>query len=254
VAREQLSSETERITPIKTAVLSARMLGEAWSRECIGPRGFCRTWLLLVCMIGMVAVQAWSDMAVLGDANHDAGRVPSDWQVREHSGKAHVAGCSDNEGVCVHLTSLHSSFSLERSVEVNLAELPYLSWSWKVTRLPLGGDFRKTSTDDQAAQLLVAFSDHRVLSYIWDSNAPKGAMQSANANPLVHVVVVVCESGAAETSRWVNETRNVAFDYERAFGKPASRIKGLRLQINTQHTGSSAESYFGRIAFRSSPD
>jgi hypothetical protein len=207
-------------------------------------------------MIGVVAIQAWSDMAVvvLGDANHRAGPVPSDWQVKEHSGKARVAGCSENEGVCVQLRSLNSSFSLEHSVEVNLAELPYLSWSWKVTRLPLAGDFRKTSTDDQAAQLLVAFSDHRVLSYIWDSNAPKGAMQSASANPLVHVVAVVCESGAAETNRWVNETRNVAADYERAFGKPAPRIKGLRLQINTQHTGSYAESYFGQIAFRSTPD
>ena len=98
------------------------------------------------------------------------------------------------------------------------------------------------------------FSDRRVLSYIWDSNAPRGAMQSASAVPLVHVFAVVCESGSAEMNRWVSETRNVAADYERAFGKPAPRVKGLRLQINTQHTNSSAESYFGEVAFRSTPE
>jgi hypothetical protein len=42
----------------------------------------------------------------------------------------------------------------------------------------------------------------------------------------------------------------VALDYERAYGKPAPHVKGIRLQINSQHTGSSAESYFGEVAFR----
>ena len=40
-------------------------------------------------------------------------------------------------------------------------------------------------------------------------------------------------------------------DYERAFGRSAPRVRGLRLQINSQHTGTTAESYFGDVAFRS---
>jgi hypothetical protein len=63
-------------------------------------------------------------------------------------------------------------------VDVDPAQMPYLTWSWKVAQLPGGGDFRKASTDDQAAQLLVAFTDRRVISYIWDTRAPKGAMES----------------------------------------------------------------------------
>jgi hypothetical protein len=47
------------------------------------------------------------------------------------------------------------------------------------------------------------------------------------------------------------ESRNVAADYERAYGKRAPHVKGLRLQINSQHTGTVAESYFGEVAFRS---
>ena len=45
----------------------------------------------------------------------------------------------------------------------------------------------------------------------------------------------------------------MAVDYQRAYGKPAPRIKGLRIQINSQHTGAVAESYFGEVAFRSTP-
>ncbi len=59
--------------------------------------------------------------------------------------------------------------------------------------------------------------------------------------------------GPGLTNQWISENRNVEADYERAFGKPAPRVKGLRLQINSQHTGSTAESYFGEVAFRNTP-
>jgi hypothetical protein len=131
--------------------------------------------------------------------------------------------------------------------------MPYLTWRWKVAQLPAGGDFRHMSTDDQAAQVLVGFADRRILSYIWDSTAPKGSAQSASNLPLLHVFAVVCESGARDVNRWVGESRNVAADYERAYGKPAPRVKGLRIQINSQHTGTVAESYFGEVAFRNIP-
>jgi hypothetical protein len=61
----------------------------------------------------------------------------------------------------------------------------------------------------------------------------------------------VCESGAAEANKWIAENHNLAADYERAYGRSAPRVKGLRLQINSQHTGTIAESYFGEVAFRS---
>jgi hypothetical protein len=132
--------------------------------------------------------------------------------------------------------------------------MPYLTWRWKVAQLPAGGDFRRMMADDQAAQILVAFEDNRVLSYIWDSNAPKGAAEAATPFPFVHVFAVVCESGSAALNRWVSESRNVVADYERAYSRQAPRVKGLRLQINSQHTGTVAESYFGAVAFRSTPE
>ncbi len=190
---------------------------------------------------------------VLNSASLSTGRLPSEWEIKVNHGRPDISVCSDSEGPCVRLKSVRSSFGLERTVDVNTGETPYLTWRWKVTQLPAGGDFRHAGTDDQAAQVLVAFADRRVLTYIWDSSAPKGTTEYASNIPLVHVFAVVCESGGAAANRWLSESRNVAADYERAYGKPAPRVKGLRIQINSQHTGTVAESYFGEVAFRSSP-
>jgi hypothetical protein len=119
-----------------------------------------------------------------------------------------------------------------------------------VTQVPKRGDFRHFWSDDQAAQVLVAFDDRHVLSYIWDTTAPQGTMENASSPPLVHVYAIVCRSGMAEANRWIAENHNVAADYLRAFGRPAPHVKGLRLQINSQHTGSTAESYFADLVFR----
>ncbi|MGB9456259.1 MAG: DUF3047 domain-containing protein [Bryobacteraceae bacterium] len=192
-------------------------------------------------------------MVVLSTAGRDGGRIPAGWEIKVNHGKPVVSVCKDVDTACLHLLSVKASFSLEKAVDVDPAQMPYLTWSWKVAQLPGGGDFRKASTDDQAAQLLVAFSDRRVLSYIWDTAAPKGAMESVSSIPLLRVVAVVCESGVGRANQWIAESRNVAADYVRAYGKAAPRVKGLRIQVNSQHTGTVAESYFGEVAFRSTP-
>lgn len=212
--------------------------------------------LLLVCTILVFVFQARTSqlaLIVLDTANWGARRLPSDWQVKVNRGKPEISVCAENDGSCLHLKSVKSSFALERAVDVDLAQMPHLTWRWKVAQLPTGGDFRHASTDDQAAQVLVAFADHRVIAYIWDSTAPMGAVQSASAIPLVHIYAVVCESGPAAANRWIAESHDVAADYERVYGKAAPHVKGLRIQINSQHTGTTAESYFGEVAFRSIP-
>jgi hypothetical protein len=214
--------------------------------------------LLLIGTVFVFVYQArisGSAVVLLNAANRADGQLPSDWQIKVNHGRPEISVCKDGEGgePCLHLKSVKASFALERRVDVSPEKTPYLTWSWKVTSLPAGGDFRRASTDDQAAQVLVAFADRRIIAYLWDSTAPKGAMQSSSGIPLVHIFAVVCQSGSAEANRWVAENHNVAADYQRAYGKTAPHVKGLRLQINSQHTGTVAESYFGEVAFRSAP-
>ncbi|HEY7387958.1 MAG TPA: DUF3047 domain-containing protein [Bryobacteraceae bacterium] len=212
---------------------------------------------LLGCLLaaGFVGAAFSSELAVLvfNPEGWAKGAVPSDWRIKVNHGRADIDSCAAGAEPCVRFKSVDSSFGIERGLDVNLNQTPFLTWQWKVTQLPTGGDFRHNATDDQAAQVLVLFSDHRVLSYIWDSTAPQGFSDSDGAYWLVHVYAIVCESGPAQTGKWLTESRNVAADYRKAFGKPAPGIKGVRLQINSQHTGSAAESYFGEVAFRAQP-
>lgn len=187
--------------------------------------------------------QAWGD-----------GHPPSDWQIKVNHGKPMISTCAAADGSCLHLKSVRSSFALERNVDIDPYETRYLTWRWRVAELPAGGDFRQAWTDDQAAQVMVGFPDRRVLTYIWDTTAPKGTMQNASSIPLVHIFAVVCESGTAQANRWLPEVRDVAADYERAYGKAAPHVKGLRIQINSQHTGTAAESWFGEVVFRNKPE
>ena len=211
--------------------------------------------LLAVCSISSFLFLAHTSqlaLIVLNAASLGTGRLPTDWQIKVNHGRPDFSVCKDGDEPCVRLKSVRASFALERGVDVDPSQMPYLSWRWKVTQLPTGGDFRRAATDDQAAQLLVLFADRRVITYLWDSTAPKDTAQSASSVPLVHIFAIVCRSGTSEANRWIDENHNLASDYQRAFGKAAPRVKGLRIQINSQHTGTVAESYFGDVAFRSS--
>jgi hypothetical protein len=122
-----------------------------------------------------------------------------------------------------------------------------------VTELPKGGDFRRSGSDDQAAQLIIAFSSSHFLSYIWDSTAPKGTIASASAPLFKKIFDVVMQSGTQGLGTWITERRNLIDDYKQAYGEEPEVIEGVRIQINSQHTQSRAESYWRSIAVTARP-
>ena len=181
----------------------------------------------------------------------DAKGIPMGWELKERSGRADFSVLPVDGVQALQIRSSASSYSFQKKVKVDLAEYPILCWKWNVTQLPEGGDFRHSRTDDQAAQLFVAFSRSKIISYIWDTSAPQGLVGDALAPPTVSIKVVVVRSTAADTGKWLTETRNVYEDYSKLFGKtgPPPLVSGVRIQINSQHTKSSAESSFADIIF-----
>jgi hypothetical protein len=209
--------------------------------------------LIIILALATVAASTPTALIVLNPLTWRPGHLPDGWQVKVNRGAPVIATVREGNSSYLDLKSHDSSYALEREVDVDPLQSPYLTWKWNVKELPAGGDFRHSKSDDQAAQVLVAFADKHILSYIWDTTAPAGTMESASSIPLVHIFAVVCRSGASDLNRWLTENRNLAGDYVKAYGRPAPRVKGIRLQINTQHTGSSAESCFAEVSFRSAP-
>jgi hypothetical protein len=77
-------------------------------------------------------------------------------------------------------------------------------------------------------------------------------MEDAPAPPFMSIKAVVVRSGPAETGKWMTETRNVYEDYKKLYGDgdKSPVVSGMRIQINSQHTKTSAESYFAEVMFQ----
>ena len=206
----------------------------------------------MLVVVLMCSAPVWAaDQLVIADFSSavNASGVPAGWEVKERSGKADFAVVKDDGIAALRLRSANTSFSMQKEVHVNLKQYPVINWKWKVTKLPDGGDFRKSSTDDQAAQLFLAFSRTRAIVYIWDTTAPQGTMGNAAAPFFMSIKAVVVRSGKTGTGAWITETRNVYDDYRKLFGEEPADVNGVRIQINSQHTGTSAESYFADVTF-----
>ena len=184
-----------------------------------------------------------------GKINSDGIAYP--WKLKEKSGDADVKIISDTGEKVVHLRSNHSSFSLERKVNLDIKNYPYVTWRWKALKLPPHGDVRHSKTNDQVLQLLVAFEGRKILSYVWDSNAPEGTVADESiAWPVsLKVKVLTLKSGASDAGKWLTVTRNVYDDYRKLFNEDPPHVKGIRIQTNSQHTESVGEGYVGKIVF-----
>ncbi|MBI4636269.1 MAG: DUF3047 domain-containing protein [Candidatus Rokubacteria bacterium] len=180
--------------------------------------------------------------------------TPAGWELREFSGRASIQLHRSEVGLALRLQSEQGSFVLHRDVIVDLAERPYLAWSWKVIRLPAAGDVRQRARDDQAGQVYVIFprwpaplARSDVIGYVWDSRAPVGtAVTSPKA---ANVKVIVVESGPARLGAWQHLQRNVLEDYTRLFGQPPPRVGKIALMIDANDTRSDAEAWIADLGF-----
>jgi len=196
---------------------------------------------------------AWaSERVIVADFSSDLGNGghPSGWQLHEKTGKADYTVIQDGGIPALRLRSEETSFALQKAVDIDPQLYPVLSWKWKVTKLPNGGDFRKSNSDDQAAQIFLAFSNRKTIAYIWDTTAPAGAVEDASGIPFVSVKAIVVRSGPDDAGRWITETRNVLEDYKALYGDEPPVLAGIRIQINSQHTATSGESFFADVVFQ----
>jgi hypothetical protein len=182
--------------------------------------------------------------------------IPSPWKlvVKDGSPQTYITDEDGRKAIC--LKSTDSSFSIEREVDINIEKNQIISWRWKVILLPENGDFRQGNTNDQAAQLFLAFKGFfkKSISYIWDTNAPTGATGTEDWK-IVIVKVLVVESGKDQLGQWVDVERNVYQDFKGLFGNnDPPRLVGVRFQINSQHTRSTAESCIESISFKNFTD
>ena len=171
------------------------------------------------------------------------------WELKNKSGtpKVYIDTSGGVSGLCIRCDN--ASSSIQRKIDVDVKEYPYISWSWKVKELPKDGDFRVSGKDDQAAQLFIAFG-RKSICYIWDTTARIGSTDTFCIPLTMEVRIIVLRSGSGGAGAWDNMTRNVYEDYKKLYGAEPPHAAGLRFQVNSQHTGTVAEGCIRRIEFQ----
>jgi hypothetical protein len=184
--------------------------------------------------------------------------IPQGWaQEKDLGPQSKISVGQEKDVHFVHLLSVNDAFGIKKEFTFDIRKYSHLTWRWKATRLPKGGDIRKRETDDQAGQIYVLFpkfpamANTRSMGYIWDTMTPVGTPGTSTAYSKMKYVVL--QSGAEKLDQWIWETRNVYEDYKKYFQEDPPQAGGVLLFINTQHTQSSGEICYGDIFFSVQP-
>ena len=141
-----------------------------------------------------------------------------------------------------------NSVILLKVLHWNPREYPIMTWCWKATALPPGGDESRDQTNDSAAGVYAIFSTNwlgvpKQIKYVWSTTLPKGTVGRRNkpARPYFFVL----ESGEANLGKWRLAQVDLEKDHQRVFSeRPARRTVGLGILTDANSTRSYAEAFY----------
>jgi len=204
------------------AVAAAQMVVEDWSKVSVGTKG-----------------------------------IPPDWKGQNWGSPAYdMTVVEDGSKKVLHLKSKNEGSTISKEVKgkVNLKTTPILEWSWKAVVLPTGGNSCAKATDDQAAQVYVAWPRFpeavrsQIIGYVWDTTQPVGTICKSEKSGTVTYVVL--RSGSAELGKWHTERRNVREDFKKIYGAEPDNPGAVSISIDSNDTNSMSESFVGAVFFK----
>ncbi len=203
------------------------------------------------------------------------GAMPAPWQVERLDDKVPPTRYRLREWDGVRAVEAHAVNSmalLARPLQVDFARTPMLCWRWRIDAPLEAADMTQKSGDDYAARVYLSFDvpaetlslgtrmalglaralrggqvPDAALNYIWDNRHPVGTWQPNAYTDRARMLVL--RTGGTEAGRWVDERRDVAADFQRAFGHAPARLTGMALASDTDNTGEEARAGFADFRF-----
>jgi hypothetical protein len=182
---------------------------------------------------------------------------------------------SGTESVLHAVSENAASFVVRRApAGLDLERTPLLRWDWRVDRTILAGNGKEKATDDFAARVWVGFegdwsqggwSERRAaakqkeqfgfeppfywIHYVWAGRGRDRDDAFGEPYSPARFRCLALRTAEDALGRWTAEERDPRADFKRLFGSPAPAITALAVMTDTDDTGSTAEAYYGAIAF-----
>ena len=238
------------------------------------PATRCARWVIALSPI-FTATMGHAATEWVGRFPAGAAGLPEPWRVQqldERIAPTHYALKTWDGVVAVEAVAERSMALLGRPLDIDLEATPHLCWLWRVDAPLATADMRTKAGDDYAARVYLSFRiapealglgtraklalarsiygdqvPDAALNYVWDNRQPVGTVMPNAYTDRTRMVVL--RSGAGDAGGWVMERRDVAEDFERAFGALPAQLSGIALASDTDNTGESARAGFAEFRF-----
>lgn len=178
-------------------------------------------------------------------------KIPDDWYATRDDLSMFSFG-KENDNTFIRITSKGDCTSIGKQFSCSIEKYPFLSWRWRVHKLPDGATELDRKKNDSGAAIYVVFKGlfklNPIIKYVWSSSLPIGTITPSPYNKNTQIIVL--QSGPQKLDTWVDETVNVNDDFKKIFGKNPPEIEGVGILTDSDNTNSSAEADYEKITLR----
>lgn len=157
-----------------------------------------------------------------------------------------------------------------RKVDIPVARLNEVSFSWRVDRLIEGASVADIDREDAPARVIFAFAGDAsrlsarnrmmfelahaltgeappfaTLMYVWEGKEPVDSLIVNGRTDRVRKIVL--DSGPARLGQWRHHRRNLVDDFRRAFGEDPGPLVAIAVMTDADNTRSVAQAWYGPI-------
>ena len=177
------------------------------------------------------------------------------WKEKSFSGNTHYKIVNEGKKKILFAQSSNSASALYNQNEIQLKNLPYLSWRWKVTHIGEGNDEQSKMGDDYPVRLYVITKDKikfwksYSIVYVWSNNAqPDESWVNPFTSNVRHIAV---DAGDDYLGQWRSHERDVIADFSRVFGLMPDKLEGIAIMTDSDNSMQNFEAWYGDIVFDS---
>jgi hypothetical protein len=197
------------------------------------------------------------------------------WSVLRMPGKPVTDFAEGPDGV-ITVTAANSVGFLFRDASKVARAGRYLAWRWRVDVMPPPTDLAMKGMDDRPLAVHVWFAETdgssadwslrdrlgawlqnaplpgKMLTYVWGGVGKRG---DRFRNPYREAggQIVVLQAGDSPNGQWLNETVDIAADFEAAFGTPPPPPAYVAISADTDDKGGISKGAVADMVFRAAP-